>query len=76
MEMRIQKLDRPTLSPRIRGPRMLPSNCCSRRMKMTKMKHWKGLIRRIRIAEGMAPISGPKNGMTFVTPMITEISIG
>ena len=28
----------------------------------------------IRIALGIAPINGPKNGIMFVTPIMTEIS--
>ena len=31
-------------------------------------------MRNTRIAHGAAPINGPKNGITFVTPMITLIS--
>ena len=30
----------------------------------------------IKIAEGIAPINGPKKGITLVTPIITEIKAG
>ena len=69
-----QKLDKPVELPKILGPRILPSNCCSARMKITKYNACTGLITMIRIVLGIAPINGPKNGMILVTPMITEIS--
>ena len=34
-----------------------------------------GLVSRIRTKDGIAPINGPKNGITFVTPTMTETSI-
>ena len=76
MENSTQKEASPVESPRILGPRMLPSNCWSTKMKMTKYRHFRGLTSRISSAQGMAPMKGPKNGMMLVTPMITANSIG
>ena len=69
-----QKLEMPVASPRIFGPRMLPSNCCRTTMKITKIRHCLGLTSRIRNAEGTAPRNGPKNGITLVTPTTTLTS--
>lgn len=62
MENSTQKLGRPVESPRIFGPKIFPSNCCSTRIKIRKYRHFKGLTSRIRNALGMAPINGPKRG--------------
>ena len=35
---------------------------------------WIGETNRIIIADGMAPINGPKNGIIFVIPIMTEIN--
>ena len=69
-----QNADRPVELPRIFGPRMLPSNCCSKRMNMIKYSPLIGSASIMRIALGIAPIYGPKNGITFVTPTITLTS--
>ena len=69
-----QKLDRPVALPRIFGPRILPSNCWSSSTKMTKYSACIGLMTIMRMVLGTAPMNGPKNGMMFVTPMITAIS--
>ena len=69
-----QKLEMPVLSPRIFGPMTLPSNCCSRTIKMMKYRHFSGLTSRIRNALGMAPRNGPKKGMILVTPTTTLTS--
>ena len=45
-------------------------------MKRMKIKHFPGLIRRIKNALGMAPINGPKNGMILVTPTKTLTNRG
>ena len=65
-----QKLEMPVASPRILGPRMLPSNCCRTMTKITKNRHFLGLTSRIRKALGTAPMKGPKKGITLVTPTI------
>ena len=71
-----QMAESPVESPRILGPRILPSNCCSKITKMVNHSALHGLtISRI-IILGMAPINGPKNGMTFVMPMTTLMSSG
>ena len=76
MEMSTQMADRPVLSPRILGPRMLPSNCCK---PMTKAKNRRAAqgstITRIN-RQGMAPMMGPKKGITLVTPTVTLTSMG
>ena len=66
-----QKALNPVESPRILGPIILPSNCCKKIINNTKYKHWIGSCNNIRIADGIAPINGPKNGITLVTPTIT-----
>lgn len=63
-----QKLDSPVALPRIFGPRILPSNCCSSSTKMTKYSACTGLMTMIRMVLGIAPMNGPKNGMILVTP--------
>jgi len=76
MEKIIQNPERPVESPRILGPRKLPSNCCKIQMKMIKYRHCIGLTIKISNAQGTAPIKGPKNGIMLVTPTMTLISIG
>ena len=56
MENRIQKLDIPTVSPRILGPRTLPSTCCSRIIKTRNTRHFHGLDVRISRADGIMPM--------------------
>jgi hypothetical protein len=68
IEKRIQKPDNPSLSPRIFGPRTFPSICCRMMINTRNRTHFSGETVRIRIAEGMAPRYGPKNGMILVTP--------
>ena len=70
----IQKPFTPVELPRIFGPRILPSNCCKMRMNTRKMRHFMGSTSKMMKAEGMAPIKGPKKGMTFVTPTMTATS--
>ena len=53
---------------------MLPSICCRMITKMTKIRHLVGSTIRMIKALGTAPISGPKNGMMFVTPTMTLTS--
>ena len=43
-------------------------------MNSTKYTACTGLVTMMRIALGTAPMNGPKNGMIFVTPTMTEIS--
>ena len=74
MENMTQKPLMPIELPRIFGPMMLPSICWRITMKITKIRHLSGSTSRMMKALGIAPISGPKNGMTFVTPMITLTS--
>ena len=69
-----QKLEMPVASPRILGPRMLPSNCWRITMKITNTRHCLGLTSRIRNADGTAPRKGPKKGITLVTPTTTLTS--
>ena len=68
------KLFRPVESPKIFGPSMLPSNCCRMITNMRKIRHFFGSIIRMKNADGIAPMNGPKYGITFVIPTITEIS--
>ena len=74
IENRTPKLETPVEFPRIFGPKIFPSNCWSTRIRPIKYRHCFGLMRNTRIAHGTAPIKGPKNGIMFVTPMITLIS--
>ena len=70
MEKIIQNPERPVESPRILGPRKLPSNCCKIRTKMpTAIARGGSMSSVIRMA-GIAPINGPKYGIIFVTPII------
>ena len=73
MENNTQKLETPVVLPRIFGPMMFPSICWRIIIKMTNQRHLIGDSIKIKIADGMAPINGPKNGMILVTPMITLI---
>ena len=43
---------------------------------MRKYTHWSGLTKNTRNAAGIAPMNGPKKGITFVTPIMTLKSIG
>ena len=61
-------------SPNILGPITFPSNCCIRNINIKNIKAFVGDSNNINIKHGTAPINGPKNGITFVTPIITEIS--
>ena len=74
MENMTQKPLMPTLLPRIFGPRMLPSNCWSRMMNTRKMSAFSGDSIRMMSVPGIMPNSGPKNGITFVTPTMTLTS--
>ena len=56
-----QKEASPVESPRILGPRMLPSNCWSTKMKMTNTA-LQGLTSRISSAHGDAPMKGRRTG--------------
>ena len=76
IENSTQKLESPVELPRIFGPRILPSNCCRSRIQMRKYTHWSGLTKNTRNAAGIAPMNGPKKGITFVTPIMTLKSIG
>ena len=60
--------------PSIFGPITLPSSCWRTNTKITNHRHIFGSTSSISSAEGIAPINGPKNGMMFVTPTMTEIS--
>ena len=69
----VRKLETPTELPRILGPSIFPSNCCRRNTRMIKYRAFSGLTQMTRKAVGIAPMKGPKNGMIFVTPIITAI---
>ena len=73
IENNTQKGGKPIESPRIRGPNMFPSNCCRIITKITNGITALGFARRTSKPLGIAPIIGPKNGITFVTPIITLI---
>ena len=76
MKNSTQNEARPVESPRIFGPRMLPSNCWSTSTNSAKYTLWSGSMIKMRKMHGMAPMNGPKNGMMFVTPMMVEMSAG
>ena len=61
--------------PRIFGPRIFPSNYCNNSINIRKYIPFIGSASAIRTALGIAPIYGPKNGITLVTPTITLTSI-
>ena len=71
MAMMTHRLERPVLSPRILGPMMLPSSCCSSSTNSTKYSAFMGDTSKIRNVLGMAPRKGPKKGITLVTPTMT-----
>ena len=56
MENRIQKLDIPTVSPRILGPSTFPSICCSMTINTRNTRHFHGLDVRISSADGIIPM--------------------
>ena len=56
----------PVVSPKILGPRILPSNCCRTKMKIANGITFFGSESRMSTPLGIAPINGPKNGITFV----------
>ena len=68
-----QKLPIPIALPMTLGPITLPSICCMMSMMITKYRAFTGSSVRSSTIEGTAPMKGPKNGMTFVTPTITLI---
>ena len=74
IENSTQKLETPVVLPKILGPKIFPSNCCRTIIITTKVIHFIGSTKRINRALGIAPINGPKNGITFVTPTITLTS--
>ena len=74
MENMTQKPVMPVELPRILGPIRLPSTCCRMMMNTMKIRHLVGLTIRMISALGTAPMSGPKKGMMFVTPMMTLTS--
>ena len=74
MENKIQKLLSPMESPKIFGPRIFPSTCIKMTIKTKNSAPLIGLAINTRIALGIIPMYCPKNGITFVTPMITLIS--
>ena len=74
MENMTQKPLMPMELPRIFGPMMLPSTCWRMITKITKSRHLKGLTIKMMMALGTAPISGPKKGITLVTPTMTLTS--
>ena len=74
MENSTQKPFMPMEVPSIFGPMTLPSSCWRTNTKMINHRHIFGSTSRTSSADGTAPINGPKNGMIFVTPTMTEIS--
>ena len=76
METSTQKPEIPMVSPRILGPMTLPSSCWRPKMKITKYRHFKGSTSRMMKAEGIAPMKGPKKGMTLVTPTTVAMRAG
>ena len=58
--------------PSILGPIKFPSICCI--INIININHIAliGETNNIIITEGMAPINGPKKGIIFVTPIITD----
>jgi hypothetical protein len=73
IENTTQNADNPVELPKIFGPITFPSSCCSTRMKIRKYTPLIGSFSKIRTALGIAPIYGPKKGITLVTPTITLI---
>ena len=74
MENRTQKLETPVVWLMIFGPRMFPSNCWRIRIKTRNLSISTGETRSRMNALGIAPIKGPKYGMTFVRPTNTLIT--
>ena len=75
MEKSTQIPDNPVLLPRIFGPMILPSTCCKITIKITNIRQDIGLTVSKMIADGIAPMYGPKNGMIFVKPTMTLMRI-
>ena len=73
IEKMTQNPDKPVELPNIIGPSTFPSNCCKITTITTKYRALIGSINKIRNALGIAPINGPKNGITLVTPIIIAI---
>ena len=71
-----QKLASLVVLPRILGPIMFPSICCSTRIIRANFNAATGSIMSRIMPDGMPPINGPKNGMILVTPTTTLTSIG
>ena len=69
-----QKAGSPVVPPRIFGPITFPSSCCIAIISMINHIVFEGSTRSIMIADGIAPINGPKNGITFVSHTITVIN--
>ena len=73
-ENNIQNADIPIESPNILGPIILPSICCITSIKTKNINAFTGETNNIIIADGIAPKNGPKNGIIFVIPIITDIN--
>ena len=71
-ENSIQKADIPKESPKIFGPIRLPSICWMINMITKNHRAFIGDTNRIIKKEGTAPIKGPKNGITLVTPTMKD----
>ena len=69
-----QKGESPVDSPSIFGPIILPSTCCKIMINSKNITPFDGLSSMMSMVLGMAPMYGPKNGMTLVTPTITLTS--
>ena len=70
-----QKLEIPVVLPRILGPIILPSICCSIKSNIIKYIHWTGFTINIRSAERNRPIYHPKKGIILNIPTITATNI-
>lgn len=55
-----QKALMPMESPKILGPKILPSNCCKSNRKMPNQMALMGDTKKIKIKLGIAPMNGPK----------------
>ena len=71
-----QKLASLVLLPRIFGPMMFPSTCCSTSTITANFTADIGSMMSNIIPDGTAPMKGPKNGIILVTPTTTLTSIG
>ena len=69
-----QKPESPVRLPRILGPMTFPSSCCNTRIQIRNHSALMGLSIKIKSVAGTAPITGPKKGITLVTPTSTETS--